>query len=98
MQIKGCLILIFLSFQTFCFSQARLFQHITNADGISQSEVYAFLEDSRGFMWIGTVDGLNQYDGYNITIFNTDRNNPNSISNNTIRSLAEDSMGRIFSW
>lgn len=96
MQIKGCLLLIFLAYQTFCFSQTRYFQHLTNADGISQSEVYTFLEDSRGFMWFGTVDGLNRYDGYDITIFNTDKSNPNSISNNTIRSLAEDSFGRIW--
>jgi ligand-binding sensor domain-containing protein len=47
-------------------------------------------------MWFGTVDGLNRYDGYSITIYNTDKNNPNSISNNTIRSLEEDSLGRIW--
>jgi len=96
MRIKGYLVLMFLAWGITSFSQPRLFQHITNADGISQSEIYTFLEDSRGFMWIGTVDGLNQYDGYNITIYNTDKSNPNSISNNTIRSLAEDSLGRIW--
>ncbi len=96
MQIKGCLIVLFLIYQNLCFSQPRLFQHITNEDGISQSEVYTFLEDSRGFMWFGTVDGLNRYDGYSISIYNTDKSNPNSISNNTIRSLAEDSLGRIW--
>ncbi len=68
MKIQGFIILFFLAYQTFSFSQPRHFQHITNEDGISQSEIYTFLEDSRGFMWIGTVDGLNQYDGYNITI------------------------------
>ena len=96
MQIKGCLFFIFLTCQIICFSQTKRFQHLTSADGISQSEVYTIFEDSRGFMWFGTVDGLNRYDGYDITIFNTDKNNPNSISNNTIRSLAEDSFGRIW--
>ena len=96
MWIKGGLLIILLTCQTFSFSKTKLFQHITNADGISQSEVYTFLEDSRGYMWFGTVDGLNHYDGYDITIFNTDKNNPNSISNNTIRSLAEDNFGRIW--
>jgi len=96
MQIKGFIILLFLAFQTLSFAQPRHFQYITNSDGISQSEIYTFLEDSKGFMWIGSVDGLNQYDGYNITIHNTDKNNPNSVSNNTIRSLAEDSLGRIW--
>jgi len=77
-------------------SQPRRFKQITSADGISQSEVYSFLKDSRGFVWFGTVDGLNRYDGYNIEIFNTSKNDPNSLSNNTVRCLAEDQMGRIW--
>ena len=77
-------------------AQPFRFEHLTSSDGISQSEVYAFLEDSRGFMWIGTLDGLNRYDGYNIEVFNTDRNDPNSLSNNTIRSLKEDHLGRVW--
>ncbi len=81
----------------FCgYSQSRRFRHLTSADGISQSEVYSFLEDSRGFIWFGTVDGLNRYDGYNIEIFNTRKNDPHALSNNTIRSLAEDRLGRIW--
>jgi len=77
-------------------AQPLRFEHLTSADGISQSEVYSILEDSRGFMWIGTLDGLNRFDGYKIEIFNTDRNDPNSLSNNTIRSLKEDQFGRIW--
>jgi signal transduction histidine kinase/DNA-binding response OmpR family regulator/ligand-binding sensor domain-containing protein len=94
--MKGYLLLFLLFIQIPSFSQARRFQHITNSDGISQSEVYAFLEDSRGFMWIGTLDGLNRYDGYDSTIFNIEKLNPNSISNNTIRCLKEDRLGRIW--
>lgn len=78
------------------FCQSTRFQQITSQDGLSQSEVYSFLEDTRGFMWFGTVDGLNRYDGYNIVTFNTEKGNPNSISNNTIRSLAEDNYGRVW--
>ncbi len=78
------------------FSQPRRFKQLTSEDGVSQSEVYSFLEDSRGFIWFGTVDGLNRYDGYNIEIYNTNKNDPNSLSNNTVRSLAEDEWGRIW--
>lgn len=78
------------------FSQNRRFQHITSKDGLSQSEVYCFLKDSRGFMWFGTVDGLNRFDGYKMEVFNTEKNNPKSLSNNTVRSLAEDKYGRIW--
>lgn len=91
-------VLVF-AFLVICFtgkSQPRRFKHLTSADGISQSEVYSFLKDSRGFMWFGTVDGLNRYDGYNIEIFNTNKNNTHSLSNNTVRSLAEDQKGRIW--
>lgn len=78
------------------FSQTRHFTYLASEDGISQSEVYSFLKDSRGFVWFGTVDGLNRYNGYEIEVFNTKRNDPNSLSNNTIKSLTEDSLGRIW--
>ena len=96
MRIKTLLLLLVLTYLPSSYSQTIRFQHLTNADGLSQSEVYAFLEDSRGFMWIGTLDGLNRFDGYNSTIFNTNKNNPNSIPNNTIRSLKEDRFGNIW--
>ena len=96
MRIKTLLLLLVLTYLPFSYSQPIRFQHLTNADGLSQSEAYTILEDSRGFMWIGTQDGLNKYDGYNATIFNTNKNNPNSIPNNTIRSLKEDRFGNIW--
>ncbi|HSH18819.1 MAG TPA: two-component regulator propeller domain-containing protein, partial [Draconibacterium sp.] len=91
-------VLIFI-FTTTCIigeAQPRRFKHITSDNGISQSEVYSFLKDSRGFVWFGTVDGLNRYDGYDVEVFNTKRNDKHTISNNTIRSLAEDNFGRIW--
>ncbi|MCF6332014.1 MAG: response regulator [Draconibacterium sp.] len=94
--MKVLLIFTSLIISTIGYSQAHRFKYITSADGISQSEVYSFLEDSQGYMWFGTVDGLNRYDGYRVTIFNTEKGNPNSIINNTIRSLAEDSLGRVW--
>lgn len=96
MKKMSTLILSILMFTEICFSQHRQFQHITSDDGLSQSEVYSFLKDSQGFMWFGTVDGLNKYDGYSIRIFNTDSKNLNSIPNNTIRSIVEDSLKRVW--
>lgn len=87
---------LLIAFQFSGYAQKINFQHITSSDGLSQSEVYSFIEDSRGFMWFGTLDGLNRYDGYEIKIFNTEKNNPKSLSNNTIRSLTEDDHGRIW--
>ncbi|HKJ78702.1 MAG TPA: two-component regulator propeller domain-containing protein, partial [Prolixibacteraceae bacterium] len=96
MVIRNYLISVLLLISIYSESQTRRFKHLTSADGISQSEVYSFLEDSRGFMWFGTVDGLNRYDGYHIEIFNTKIDDQYSLSNNTVRSLAEDKFGRIW--
>ncbi|MFK8056294.1 MAG: two-component regulator propeller domain-containing protein [Saprospiraceae bacterium] len=95
MKIKELLVVLLVMLANHCFSQLQ-FQHITAEDGISQSEVYCFLEDSHGFMWFGTVDGLNKYDGYTVSTFNIDKDSPNSIVNNTIKCLAEDELGRIW--
>jgi signal transduction histidine kinase/ligand-binding sensor domain-containing protein/DNA-binding response OmpR family regulator len=96
MSLKKNLIALIMLISIVGISQPRRFKQLTSEDGISQSEVYSFLKDSRGFVWFGTVDGLNRYDGYNIEIFNTNKNDTNSLSNNTVRSLAEDQTGRIW--
>lgn len=96
MRLRNILVSVLLLFFFNGTSQPRRFKQLTSSDGISQSEVYSFLEDSRGFIWFGTIDGLNKYDGYKIEIFNTNKNDPHSLSNNTVRSLAEDQAGRIW--
>ena len=96
MGLRNILVIFLLLICAVGSSQPRRFEQLTSADGISQSEVYSFLKDSRGFVWFGTVDGLNRYDGYHIEIFNTSKNDTNSLSNNTVRSLAEDETGRIW--
>ncbi|MBD0401915.1 two-component regulator propeller domain-containing protein [Flammeovirga sp. EKP202] len=63
---------------------------------LSNSEVYSLLEDHNGYIWIGTLDGLNYYDGYDIKVFNIGDDKENSLSNNTIYALAEDKRGRIW--
>ncbi len=72
------------------------FDHLTIEDGLSQSSVYAILQDKKGMMWFGTWDGLNRYDGYRFTVFKYDSQNPRSISNNAVWSLYEDSKGILW--
>jgi signal transduction histidine kinase/ligand-binding sensor domain-containing protein/CheY-like chemotaxis protein len=69
------------------------FERISIDQGLSQSNVYDILQDSQGFMWFGTEDGLNKYDGYDFTVYKHDPNNPSSISHNYIWSLYEDRSG-----
>lgn len=58
--------------------------HLTAEDGLSLNIVTKILQDSRGFLWFGTFDGLNRYDGYNFKIFLPEPANPNSISGHSI--------------
>ena len=71
------------------------FERISAEDGLSKNNVTALLQDKTGFIWIGTFDGLNRYDGYEYNIYRqTDE--PGSISHNYIISLAEDKEGNIW--
>lgn len=72
------------------------FQHLDINAGISQNHIICILQDSRGFMWFGTRDGLNKYDGYQFTIYRHDTKDTNSISNDFISSIVEDSKGFIW--
>ena len=72
------------------------FDHLTIEDGLSQNASLAVLQDSHGYLWIGSQDGLNRYDGYRITIFKHDPNNTNSLSYNSIIALAEDSQAQLW--
>jgi PAS domain S-box-containing protein len=72
------------------------FLHLTQEDGLSQNAGLAFLQDSRGFVWIGTQDGLNRYDGQTFTIYKNDPDDPTSLSYNSINALMEDRAGNIW--
>ncbi len=70
--------------------------HLSLEAGLSQSNVRCILQDKTGFLWIGTQDGLNRYDGYNFRVFKNNPNDANSISDNMITCLLEDKKG--FLW
>ncbi len=72
------------------------FEHIGVNDGLSQINITCILQDKRGFMWFGTRDGLNRYDGYKFTVYRNDPNNPNTLSNNFIQDLVEDKDSNIW--
>ena len=72
------------------------FQHLTVEDGLSQSTVYAIVQDTSGFMWFGTREGLNRYDSRKIKTYYHDPEDAHSISDNTVFSLYVDSRGRLW--
>ena len=69
------------------------FEHLGIDQGLSQSNVVCILQDSRGFMWFGTRDGLNKYDGYKFTVYKNKADDKNSISNNYIQAIKESTNG-----
>lgn len=73
-----------------------LFKNISNTDGLSHSTVFTTIQDSTGYMWFGTQDGLNRYDGYEFTVFRPDLENPNTPSSNYIRALFLDRKGLLW--
>ncbi|MFT5750367.1 MAG: ligand-binding sensor domain-containing protein, partial [Ancylomarina sp.] len=72
------------------------FKRLTINDGLSLSSVYCIFQDSKGFMWFGTEDGLNRYDGQNFTIYRSKSNDENSISYKWIETIIEDSRGKLW--
>ena len=72
------------------------FKNITIEDGLSQSTVKTIYQDSKGYIWIGTDDGLNRYNGYEFKHYNHDEYNKNSIANNYIVDIIEDKNGYIW--
>ena len=69
------------------------FDRISLEHGLSQSSVLCILQDDVGLMWFGTEDGLNKYDGHSFTIYRHNPEDPNSLSNNVIRSIIQDRGG-----
>ncbi|MGA9294653.1 MAG: two-component regulator propeller domain-containing protein [Ignavibacteriaceae bacterium] len=72
------------------------FEHITTDNGLSKASVTCILQDHQGFMWVGTFNGLNRYDGYDFTVYTYNQNNPHSISHNYISSMIEDHEGKLW--
>lgn len=72
------------------------FRSITLDDGLSQSTARCMLQDRKGFIWIGTADGLNRYDGYTFTVFKAEPGSPAGLGYSVIRSLHEDRQGLLW--
>lgn len=66
------------------------FDHISLEQNLSQSSVHCIVQDSKGFMWFGTEDGLNRYDGYGFVVFRPEPGNPRSLSSTSITCMLID--------
>ncbi|RZK42710.1 MAG: hybrid sensor histidine kinase/response regulator [Pedobacter sp.] len=93
MRLRGLLIL---SFLLSCFNvSASFFRNYQIEDGLSHNSVWAAMQDRKGFLWFGTADGLNRFDGKSFRIYRRKQGDPSSIGSNFIHCLKEDSRGRL---
>jgi signal transduction histidine kinase/ligand-binding sensor domain-containing protein/CheY-like chemotaxis protein/HPt (histidine-containing phosphotransfer) domain-containing protein len=67
------------------------FEHLTMRDGLSQSTVEGFLQDSQGYLWLATESGLDRYDGSSVRVYHRERGNPHALASDYIWTIAEDS-------
>jgi ligand-binding sensor domain-containing protein len=71
------------------------FEHITVEQGLSDNNALCVGKDANGYMWFGTWNGLNKYDGYTVTNYFTDPNDPQTLSYNTIFSIYPDNNKKL---
>jgi ligand-binding sensor domain-containing protein/signal transduction histidine kinase len=95
--LKGIIVSCFVLFVSNLSAQPDVkFTHLTNLDGLSQSTVQAIIKDRYGFMWFGTQDGLNRYDGYKFKVYRHLPKDTNSLRTNHIVTLYEDHQGDLW--
>jgi signal transduction histidine kinase/ligand-binding sensor domain-containing protein/DNA-binding response OmpR family regulator len=77
-------------------NQSMKFEHLGKREGLSQINVECIIQDSRGFIWVGTRDGLSKYDGYGFSYYKHDPQDPASISSSMVSDILEDKEGNIW--
>lgn len=94
-QLIWLLFFLVTSFSNAQFSNLK-FENLDTSKGLSSSTCQDVFQDSEGFLWFGTIDGLNKYNGYEFEVYRTVLNDPHSISNNRINTITEDGYGRLW--
>ena len=99
--MRHCLLFIFFAFGSVA-ARAQVrgvsypFIHIGSAQGLSYNEINTIYKDDRGFMWFGTLSGLNRYDGHEFRVFRHDAADSGSIGENTVRAILEGPEHRLW--
>ncbi|SDE99521.1 Two component regulator propeller [Mucilaginibacter pineti] len=88
--------LLFLFPFNWCNAQSYYFKHYQVENGLSNNTVFCSMQDSRGFLWFGTKDGLNRFDGYTFKVYRHDPKDKNSIANSMVHALCMDTDGSFW--
>ena len=87
---------IFLLSALKCTAQEISFNHLTTNDGLSNNSVMAIYQDGKGFMWFGTRNGVNLYNGNRFITYKFSKNNPNSLIDNKVLHITGDGKDEIY--
>ena len=90
------IVLLLQSLSVFAQSEHYNFSKLDTYTGLSHNQVNAILKDQDGFLWFGTMSGLNRYDGYSCRIFRKNYNDSSSLLDNSIQSLYELPDGKMW--
>jgi signal transduction histidine kinase/ligand-binding sensor domain-containing protein len=77
-------------------AQNSALRRITVNDGLSQNYIFSILQDRTGFLWFGTKDGLNRYDGYTFTVYRRDNSDPHSLIDNTVTAIQQGEQNQLW--
>lgn len=72
------------------------FKHLDINNGLSNNQVKAICSDSHGYLWVGTVNGLNRFDGHSVKVFKKIDNDSTSLPDNYIYDIYEDNSGKLW--
>ena len=95
-RIVVILFILFFFIKENIYCQPYYFKHYQVENGLSNNTVLSSVQDNYGFMWFGTKDGLNRFDGYSFKVFRHDAEDSTSINDNYVRGLYKDKNGRIY--
>ena len=98
MKLKHLILISLLFFRLSIIAQKpdMYFTQITNSQNLSSSFITSLTQDSSGFIWIGSQDGLNRYDGYNIKVYRRISGDSTSIPHNNILYIYTDKLGKLW--
>ena len=96
LEIVLFLVLILGHNKTFAQKNNFSFDHLGLREGLSQSFVNCIVQDKQGFIWFGTQDGLNKFDGYHFSVYKNNPKENNTISNNYIHAVVIDNAQNLW--
>lgn len=88
--------IMFVAFLGYSQQESYIFKNFTARDGLSQHDINCITQDNEGFLWFGTNDGLNKFDGYNFDVFKPISGNDTALSGRIVQDIKTDSFGNLW--